>query len=358
MARVRNGILLHEERPHGLAGLEIAVRTIAAHTPGVPIIVNAPGLDEQVRGVFGDVQNLSIQTAVPRQSGWSIKAELLLHQLDQGFDSVIWVDSDFLILDGFLRDLHGLSLQTLAIGEETHWGPSQGSAVRTRSWGLEVGRSLKRSLNGGLIRVTSSHRPLLRDWMRLMDHPRYTRAQASGTEGRPAHLISDQEVLTALLGSTRHAQVPLHILRRGIDIAQLNFISGYSAMERLRCAVRGSRPHAIHALGHKPWNADRRNLLADWRNARSSYVACAKSIRRSLRQDTGWMDAHRRWLDRTGTWTATSVWRHGLLLATLDQIARTTKRAVDHLRGRRRWPTAEGFEVSAEEVGRWLESTT
>jgi hypothetical protein len=65
--------------------------------------------------------------------------------------------------------------------------------------------------------------------------------------------MSDQDVLTALLASSEHAQIPLFLLRSGKDIAQCFEEDGYTVQDRLINFFFQRVPQLVHAQGGKPW---------------------------------------------------------------------------------------------------------
>jgi hypothetical protein len=100
--------------------------------------------------------------------------------------------------------------------------------------------------------VTSAHRPLLERCRTLLADRRYRDAQAINWRKRPPHLLGDQDVLTALLGSAEYADIPVKYLRRGRDIVQYFGSYGYTLAERLQHLVHGMPPF-VHAQGYRPW---------------------------------------------------------------------------------------------------------
>jgi hypothetical protein len=68
-------------------------------------------------------------------------------------------------------------------------------------------------------------------------------------------MITDQDVLTALLGSADFADVPLLLLKRGVNIAQCFGAGGFTPWERIRCLASGLPP-LVHAMGTKPWERE------------------------------------------------------------------------------------------------------
>jgi hypothetical protein len=190
-----------------------------------------------------------------RNCAWNVKPTVLLRLLEEGHPEVIWVDSDIIAHGDVLTPLTRHSPETFGATEETYWGQNQGGTARTVAWGLTPGREMPCTVNSGVLRVTPKHIGLLKDWQLMLKHPVYVRAQALPWYERPLHMITDQEVLTALLGSKEYEDVPLALLKRGVDIAQCMGPGGFTPWERLH-ALRAGMPGLIHSMGIKPWTKE------------------------------------------------------------------------------------------------------
>jgi hypothetical protein len=237
-----------------------------------------------------------------QSAGWNVKATLLLHLLRIGHSQVIWLDSDILLNGEALSKFTSAPLEVFGASEEAYWGQTQGSLVRTVAWGLKPGRHIPYTLNSGILRVTHSHVDLLAAWQKLLQHPLYTKAQTLRTPSEcPLHMITDQDVLTALLGSAHFAGVPLLLLKRGVDIAQCFGAGGFTPWERIRCIFSGLPP-LVHAMGTKPWerepNAPKLRLSASGLREYleflhlelTPYNAIAQQFRPALSEDLQWAD--------------------------------------------------------------------
>ena len=69
-----------------------------------------------------------------------------------------------------------------------------------------------------MLRVTSIHIPLLKRWAELLEDPRYQHWQTQDFSQRPIHCWSDQDALTALLGSQEFEHVNVRILKTGRNV--------------------------------------------------------------------------------------------------------------------------------------------
>ncbi|MCP5150465.1 MAG: nucleotide-diphospho-sugar transferase [Ectothiorhodospiraceae bacterium] len=245
-------VVIHEDRPSARVGVELAVLSVRRNSPGVDILVSWPGIDAglahwlRARGVA------VLDEPAFADRGWNIKPTLLGVGLDRGAREVVWLDTDIIAAGDIRPLLAGCGADEVVVSDEHYWGISHGGTVRTELWGLAVGRTLTATANSGFVRVTGAHRGLLAAWRALLDCPQYAAVQRRAWETRPVHMVGDQDVLTALLGSRRFAHLPVRYLRRGRDIA-LNFgPAGYSVAERLGNLGRGLPP-LVHCSGPKPW---------------------------------------------------------------------------------------------------------
>lgn len=101
------------------------------------------------------------------------------------------------------------------------------------------------------------------EWQKLLSTPEYISAQAAVSNLRPHHMVGDQDVLAALLGSRTFAHIELRFLRRGRHILQLFGPLGFTLRERLQVAA-GELPLIIHAQRTKPWKAGKSASPSLW----------------------------------------------------------------------------------------------
>jgi len=202
---------------------------------------------------------------------------------------------------------------------------------------------LPHALNTGVIRVTLKHETLLRAWMELLDSDTYRTAQGLHWASRPKHMLSDQDALTALLGSVEFANIPLRVLQRGRDIIQYFGFSAYTTAERLRNLFFGT-PLFLHCQGWKPWEA--RASSAEYWGAKAflrqllldlaPYQLIAQRYADRLGQPVPWLEKRSRtacFLLLLGCGKPALT---GLPLAVLLDLARGLKRLAGVLAGRRR----------------------
>lgn len=190
-------------------------------------------------------------------STFNVKPHAILYLLDQGFDEIVWIDTDIIVTKNILETFNNVDANTMVITEEALWGvcADDKDALRALLWGFEIGRTLPFALNTSVLRVTSRHHALLTKWKSLVESNEYTTEQAKLWSARRPHMFGDQDVLTALLCSSEFSDVSLKILYRGFHIIQYFGLYGYTITERLRSMFFGLPPF-IHSQGPKPWNTD------------------------------------------------------------------------------------------------------
>jgi hypothetical protein len=244
-------VLLHHDRPEHIAGLKLAVISIRATCPDLAVCVSSPGATPDLITWLSDC-GVRVE-ADPRFAdlGWNVKPRLLLWALEQGHSRVMWVDADIVAVRRPVRAIEQ-PRSVLVAAEEFALGQEQGSRPRTDGWGLTPGRDLPTTVNSGVMVVSADHVRLLERWAELLDTDAYVAAQRRPPLERPLHMLSDQDVLTALLGSAEFAGLEVCLLRRGLDIAQCAGPAGFSVTERLAGLSRGG-PALYHSVGVKPW---------------------------------------------------------------------------------------------------------
>ena len=323
-----------EDRPGEAVALKLLVCSLNEHAPGARVRMVYPAADAAFLRWAASFPNCTVITQpLAGASGWNVKPHALLTALDAGLDDVTWIDSDIVATAPLAPLFANLDPQTIVATEETCWGQHQGGTHRTTAWGLAPGRKLASTCNTGVLRVTAAHRPLLEHWKALLESPVYQRAQARPSLERPIHMLSDQEVFTALMGAAAYAHFPLRQLRRDVEIVQHFGPSGFTPRSRLRSLVRGT-PALIHAMGIKPWHYDQGGRgLRDRYNAlaaeTSAYTLAAQRHATNLAPGERVWLARRSVLGRLMRWGG---WGHvslvGLPLALVDGVVRWVRRAL------------------------------
>jgi hypothetical protein len=243
-------VCTYEDRATDLIGVRLLVSSLARHMPDVPVHVTCPVADDELGRWFAARPGVTFDKAAESSlEGWSVKAGLLLRLLEAGHPEVVWLDSDVIVAGDFRPRLPADG-SLVATEELARNGPKE-NRLRTKLLGLPVGRALPHLVNSALLRVTPAHVPLLRAWIDVMKTDAYRLAQALPFEQRPIHFISDQDVLSALLGAQSFAHLPVTFLARGRDIIH-DIRRGYAPAHRLINALR-PMPPLVHAQGTKPW---------------------------------------------------------------------------------------------------------
>lgn len=282
-------ICAYEDRVSDLVGLKLLILSLARHCPDLSVNLFCPtATPDFCRWLKIHPQVRLREIPAMNTQGWNVKPDILLTLLNEGHNQVIWLDSDIIITKDF-KPLLDVTDDTLVVAQEHRWD-TQGSEPRTNGWGLPHGRKLASTVNTCFIRVTPAHRRLLEEWKRYLATPAYREAQAKEWSQQPVHLVGDQDVFTALLGSSAFADVKLHYLRRGLDIAQCFQADGFTVSERLANLFCGL-PVFVHAQGPKPWRSKREQGTY---LELSPYCFAARPYRKQLNEDTSWIDIESR----------------------------------------------------------------
>lgn len=289
-----------EDRVPEEVGLRLAVASLCHHSPTADVVVYRPNPSADFTRWVGRYPRVRVIPTLPAgANSWNCKPHTLLPLLDGGADEAVWLDSDLLITRDPAPLFDASPSDELVATEEAVSSLHQGSEVRTCGWGFPVGRRLPFTVNSCVVRVTRHHIPFLRRWRDCLSDPEYTAAQSRPLAERPTHLLSDQDVLTALVGSTEYVAIPVRQLRNGVDVIHCGGALGYSLKMRAGGIARPV-PTFLHAIAGKPWYV----LSPEYRAAHSAwfsfyrgllqetspYVAAARRYRREVELPCPWMD--------------------------------------------------------------------
>lgn len=342
---------LFEDRTRHLLGLQVAVLTLLRALPEARVVVSLAGAAARSPDTPSLLSEHGVEVLLDEPlgaTGWDVKPALLLRRLREGAEEVVWWDSDLAVCCGpqdRLRELlRPRTPATLLAAEDTWWGEAHGSDTRSRGWGLVPVRTFPRGLNTCVLRVGRPHLSLLQRWQKLLQEPGYLAAQRLPGDDRPLHLLGDQEVLAALLGSADFGGTDLQLLRRGRDIAQCWGPAGYRVRERLASLVGGS-PALAHAMVTKPWELVENGAFPPPRPARlrgnraawetwydglhaqlSPYTVAAAKVRGGLSQQPPWLSRTNRLARLMGALPGDPVVVAELPLAVVDTAVRGLRR--------------------------------
>jgi len=257
----RSIVCIAEDRPNALVGVALLLDTLHFNSGIInQIRVNLyiPLPQSQVEALIG-VSRLSrpyinlVTTIASHAKRWHVKPHLLLQCLKTA-EEVLWIDSDIIVSGAISSIFPGvLPLGDLLIAEEPRISQHRGGNERTKAWGFPIGRSLPFSVNSGVLRCTRAHSVLLDRWGACLKNPKYLAEQSKPTMSRRMHLLSDQEVLSALLGSVEFQSTDLRYIRADSQIIQLYGAAGYTPLGRIMNSMSNAHPLFIHAMGKKPW---------------------------------------------------------------------------------------------------------
>jgi len=298
---MKSTICLAEDRKICEPCLKLLLLSLNTHCPDATINLFYPPANDEFLTWSKKCPLLHLQNDRLRTGyGWNVKPEAIRRLIDQGFDEVIWIDSDVIVNQNIFPIFAQLKSDILvatedALGDER----DDRNALRARLWSLPVGRVLPFGLNTGVLRVSKDHYRLLERWWTLLQSSEYQHCQKKEWRQRPAHMRGDQDVLTALLTSREFSEIPIHILRKGKDILQFNGVYGYTVAERI-INLLGKCPAFIHSFAGKPWSepwqsepsTDVTEYIKKVYLDLSPYTLSAMRFRHELGCGTEWMEPH------------------------------------------------------------------
>lgn len=290
-----------EDRASCEVGVKLVLLSLARYCPDLAIELFYPPANSCFMAWLKEFPNVNLNKELTENSsGFNIKPQLILTLLDRGHKDVIWIDSDIVVTQNITNLFCGLDISTFGLTEEALGGRHNDyGGERARRWGFEVGRNLPFAVNTGVLRATDAHRALLECWRGLLSSDAYLQAQRCDWRIRPWHMLTDQDVLTAVLSSGDFSEIPIKALVRGSDIIQFFGPRGYTVAERITNIINGG-PTFVHSQGAKPWNyAWERVPLYDLKQYLravyldlSPYTLAARKYRKNLSNNTDWMNSH------------------------------------------------------------------
>jgi len=313
--------------------LKLLVLSLKMHCPNLPINVYYPPAGERFIKWIETVPQVRLRTErLAIGLGWNVKPHAILQLLDEGFEEVVWIDSDIILHDEMSPTFSNLNTDILVATEHTlSEERSDPDALRARLWGLPVGRVLPYGLSSGVVRATRSHYRLMAAWRKLLQSSEYLDSQQKPWNQRPVHMLGDQDVLTALLTSKEFSNIPLKILRRGKDIIQFTGVYGYTVAERLRNLL-GDGPVFIHSGAGKPWSEQwplkpegLREYIKEVYLDLSPYTLSALRFRGELGCLEDWMSPHYKFSKLLRVLGIGSLGLSGLPIAAVTEFGRLAK---------------------------------
>lgn len=246
-------ICIAENRPEEQVAVKLLLLSLRSYCPDVPVYLSYQGASPNFTNWLQRIPFVAFQTPNTLGNlGWNIKPHLLLDLLKQGYEEVWWLDTDILITCDFINKYVDVNPEDLIISEEAMYGSHSDNGLRTTLWGLSLGNPLPFSLNTSVMRVTPNHIHLVERWCELLENETYRKAQNKDWKERPKHMLGDQDVLTALVGSKEFQTITLKPLYIGKDIIQYFGLSAYTTKSRLINLKKGI-PSFIHCQRWKPW---------------------------------------------------------------------------------------------------------
>ena len=246
-------VCTHQCEATGPRGMRLLLESLHAQEPGLPVVVYAcaefrQGLESLPEGLFPEFRP-PVGTGVrPTRR----RASTLLSLLEEGHREVVWLDSDVILTHPIRPLLQKADEEAIVAAEAFSGRPSEDGYEKALELGLKSKRHFDRGFSACILRVTPSHRLLLKAWATFPEPE-----PSDDTKGGPecqvsSQLDDDQHLLEALLMYEGFAGVPVHLLRVGEEVAHCDHADAYGTRSRL--AHVGYRlPALVHAKGVTPW---------------------------------------------------------------------------------------------------------
>jgi hypothetical protein len=129
--------IIHDDRPDAWPGIALAVASITRFHPEADLIISFPGSADLVGKLALPRDRLIHRNLRHVQAtSFNLKPAAMMKVLAEGYDSVIWFDSDIIWHRPMETRLEALPETVFVATEETAMAHNQGSLRRTENWGL------------------------------------------------------------------------------------------------------------------------------------------------------------------------------------------------------------------------------
>src|SRR5260370_10417705 len=150
---------LAEDRKVGEPDLKLLLLSLNRHCSGTAINLFYPPAKDGFLTWIKKCPQVRLQTdRLKNGYGWNVKPQAIMHLIDQGFDEVIWIDSDIIVNRNIFNIFGKLRSDILVATEDALWdGRYDRNALPARLRGLTAGRVLPSRLNPAGLDATKNH---------------------------------------------------------------------------------------------------------------------------------------------------------------------------------------------------------
>src|SRR5580704_15302092 len=112
---MKSTVCVAEDRPACEPALKILLLSLTTHCPALEVNLFYPTAGDQFRMWMKKCPQVVLQEErLKSDSGWNVKPQAVMCLLNQGFDEVIWIDSDILVNRSLADALSELDSETMA----------------------------------------------------------------------------------------------------------------------------------------------------------------------------------------------------------------------------------------------------
>ena len=145
-------VCVYEDRADHIVGVRLLALSLLEFEPSWRIVFfSAASPEDKELSALSTLKNVVVRGDVPKRfSAWNVKPALLLKLLGEGNAEVMWIDSDIVLTAPIAPTLNRFPEEALVVTEEYRWGMRHGSfggVLRTKLWGMPVGRQLGFTVN-------------------------------------------------------------------------------------------------------------------------------------------------------------------------------------------------------------------
>src|SRR5262249_15753951 len=118
--KMKSTFCVAEDRKSCEPCLKLLLLSLRRHIPEVPISLFYPPATESFMGWMKKCRQVRLQGKPLKNGyGWNVKPLAIMHLLEEGYDEVIWIDSDVIVNRDLFPVFSNLAGNTVVVTEHT-----------------------------------------------------------------------------------------------------------------------------------------------------------------------------------------------------------------------------------------------
>jgi hypothetical protein len=148
---MKSTICVAEDRESCEPSLKLLLLSLNAHCHEAAVSLFYPPANDAFLAWLKKCPQVRLQTSHLKNGyGWNVKPQAIMQMIHNGFDEVVWIDSDIVVNRNLFTVVSGLTRNILLVAEHTlaqeRWDRN---ALRARLSGLQIGRVLPFAVSSG-----------------------------------------------------------------------------------------------------------------------------------------------------------------------------------------------------------------